>query len=309
MTKQKSAIVLVLALLFSMFFGGSSYAEGQPKYSVSLSPLQTDMELDPGTSEDGEISVKNTGTEPIVFEPFARPYQVQNYTYDSDITVKNQYTEVVDWITFYESEYTIEPGETATVRYVVSVPDNAHGGSQYAALGISTDSGEGDGMIKAGHEIAVILRADISGTIIQSGSINEQIIPGFLLTPPMGGKITATNSGNITINATSTMRITNSLTGVEIFNNSETPTTVSLLPETIRTYDVEWPDSPRLGLYAVTITTSLLGEIATESRTVFICPIWLICAIILLVLAAIAVIIVKKRHQSHIQSRGFKFKN
>lgn len=308
MTKQKSILLTALVLFFSIFICSYAYADDS-RYSISISPLQTDIELDPGMIDEEEFVVKNTGTEPITFTTFTGPYQVQNYTYNGDISIKNQYTEIADWITFYDTEYSINPGESATVKYVVTVPSNAHGGSQYATIGIHTDSGAGEGMIKAGHDFMVILHADVSGVITKKGSIGEQVIPGFLLTPPIGGRVTATNSGNITLISTTTMRVSNAFTGAEIYNNSNNPTIASLLPETIRAYDVEWPDSPRLGIYNVTITTSLLDEIATESRTIIICPIWLICAIIGLIVVFIAIIIAKKRRQSRIKSHGFKFKN
>jgi len=309
MIQKRAILVPIVAVLFSLFSFNVVRADGKMDYSVALSPTQINVELDPDMSYEGSFSVLNTGLNDIDFTTIINPYQVTNHKYDGDINVHNQYTEIIDWVTFETDHFYIKPDEEAVVKFRVDVPFNAHGGSQYAALGITTNSGPEDGMINAARNISIIFHADISGDIIKGGSILSQQIPGFLLAPPISGDISVENTGNIATDATTIIRVTNALTGAEIYNNSKTPFVNSIYPETIRDIIVKWDDAPRLGAYNVAIATTFLEESSTESRMVFICPIWLICAIIGLIIVFIVIAVAEKRRQSRIKSHGFKFKN
>ena len=309
MKKTRIITFALLMAISSAFFGKAAFAEEKMDYSINLSPAHHSVELDPGATYDGSFRALNTGLNTIEFYPTIDPYQVSSGVYSGNLNIRNQYTEMADWITFDTDYYSIEPGEGVEVNYHVNVPANAHGGSQFVALGIATKSGPQNAIIEATRKITILLRADISGDIIYGGNISSQSITGFLLEPPFSAKVSVKNTGNISSEATSILRVTNTITGQEIYNNSGEPASFEIYPETYREYDVQWADSPRLGIYNVTITTTFLSEVATESRTVFICPIWLVCAVIVLILVTIVVIIAKKRHQSHIQSRGFKFNN
>lgn len=308
--KRNILLTACLVVLLLILGNNSAFATGSGKYSVSISPIYTNLSLDPGSVHTEKLTIKNTGLNKIDFIPSVQPYRPIDHTYESNFAISNQYTEISEWIDIENKNISLEPGESTEIEYTINVPADAHGGSQYAVVGIYTESGGDEiGFIQSGYGIHSGLHADISGDATRSGYIALQKINGFLFEPPISGIVSVANTGNIASDSTTTVRITNALTGAEAYNNTDKPIKYSIVPETIRDYEFKWENSPRLGIFNVTVTTSFVDETATISKTIFICPLWIIVVILLIIILVIAMAILRKSRQSRIKSHGFKFKN
>lgn len=309
-TKRNTLLAVCIAAFFIIFGNNSAFADDSKEYSVTMTPAHINLDLDPGSVYTGKLTVKNGGTKTIDFVPSVQSYRPSDHTYESNFMISNRYTEISEWITVDNKSVTLNPGEEAEIEYTIVVPANAHGGSQYAVVGIYTESGNSEtSIIQSRYSIYSSLRADISGDATRAGYIALQQADGFLLNPPISGTVSVANTGNIASDSTTTLRVMNALTGEEVYNNTDNPVRYSVVPETIRDYEVKWDGSPSLGVFNVTITTSFIDETATISKTIFLCPLWLIIAIIGIIIIGIVAIILRKARQSRIKSHGFKFKN
>ena len=123
MRKQILIGVMILNTLFcAAALGGTA-----------LSPMLTEITLPPGSSYENDISLTNTGDEPIVIEVrvrgFTAPDGIPIFTDDYAYSGR-------DLITITPTEQTIEPGETALFHYRATMPENLdpYGGRYAAAI-------------------------------------------------------------------------------------------------------------------------------------------------------------------------------
>lgn len=295
--------VFALAFAFSFFTASSVYASD---YSFNLSPTIIETDLDPGDTYEGSFYVTNTGEKDLELVPVAMSYDVSDYTYEVIASSSSKYSEISEWITFSTNKYSLKSGEGASVNFTINVPSNAHGGSQHTYVGLRTDSGAGNGIVKASHEMMIILDANISGNIIMSGELQSVDFTSGLLAfgGPISADVTVKNSGNITFRPSSHLTVKNLLSGKNIYDNSDNLTSVNILPESTRTYSVEWSEVPMFGVFSLTLTTDLLGTSNTSEQLIIVCPVWALVALFIIILAIIILISIKvKKSQAKNHSR------
>lgn len=304
---------IIFALVFSLSLISPktpAYAANDLTYAISTTPVSIKVgKLAPGDSYDGTFKISNAGQKPANYALTLEPYLVENHSYNAINNIRNQFTEMTDWITINTPDGSFLPGESIMVNYHIDVPTDAHGGSQYASF-VITSKNNSNGIIQPAFSLSVVIRADIDGEINYSGSIISQNIPRVLFKAPMGGTISVENTGNVAADVSTIMNIKNAFTGEEIYDNSQEPVEHPIIPESIRDYDVVWDGCPSLGFYTITLATSYLGQTESVSKTIFIAPIWfLVTVAIFLIVVILAIVLKGIRNRSTLNNRGFRFKN
>lgn len=275
-------------------------------------PAEQEIMLAPGLSEFGSIEVSNVGRLPLNFTVSTRPYQVLNSDYDPDFTTENDYTKLSNWVTFRQTEYHLEPGESAMVQFRIDVPEDIPGGGQYAAVIIETrDSKDPNATMRTVSQIASLLYTHVDGEEHIGGVIVSQKLPRFLLGSPFTSSVTVKNDGNVDFRIKHTLTIRDFFTNREVLSpesvnaNGQTIGTVEpiVLPATSRTSDLTWEGAPQLGLFRAISHVSFLDQESTEERVVFICPIWLAGIVVFGVVLMILWLIlrIRKRKQNRPQ--------
>lgn len=274
--------------------------------AISIFPTSQTLDLTPGQTYTGEISVANSGQQPFDFVMSVAPYQVDSETYNPDFTTENNYTRLASWITFGEDAYHLDPETSLTIKFRIDVPEDAVGGGQYAAILARTESGKQENdSIQTIPQVAAFLYGRINGASMNpSGEVAEQSVPGFVV----GGKLVASetvyNTGNVDF------RVNHSLTVKDFFSDrtlfdadTKAPdgtslgsTTAMILPGTSRSSSITWDNTPQLGIFRVRQVVSFLGNDSVIERVVICCPLWLIFSIIGLLLLLILWIILAIRH-------------
>lgn len=263
--------------------------------------------LDPGATHSKTFKVRNRGSEDINFTVEVMPYQVANKSYAPNFSIRNEYTQIVDWITLSATEGRIAPGETFEVTFTINVPENAVGGGQYAMIAITPDKGIENSVVNAVQRVGYIVSSEISGETKIAGSLLDKNITSFLFEPPISATYSAKNDGNVSNTISAVMRVTNYFTGSEAYSNANEPLTNEILPGTERDMSISWPGSPYIGIFKVALTLNYLEEVSTISKTVFLCPMWFIIIVSLLLVIIIGYIVakVKKRSRSHTKAANF----
>lgn len=279
----------------------------KPAIWLQISPVSNRVSFSAGGEYDYSFSVSNIGSESFSYHVYAAPYSVTGEDYNVSFSNETNRTQISRWIQFYDSDgklsstasFKINPGETQSVAYRVSVPDDIPSGGQYACIFAESDETEGSvsgSGIKTVSRVGLIVYGRSSdGETIDSAAINNITIPTFMTSGKITAGATVKNEGNTDFEATFAVNI-KSLFGRQLYEKNSS---YNVLPDTERHIDMEWDETPFMGIFQVRYVVRALDQLEDVTRIVIIMPIFvIILAIILLTLIIIWIIIlVRKRRE------------
>jgi len=284
-----SALVAALALTF--ITSSPVAADDTPDYRLQVSPSHAEIDkMQPGKTYNGVFSVQNTGAKEFEYAINITPYSVSDDKYTLDPDTETAYTRMKDWITLSQDSGTIAPGSTEEVKYTIRIPNDAPAGGQYALINVrmvQKDDASAGAAITATKQIGFRLLGDIEGEVRRSGKVTEQSIPSILFNPPISATSVVENTGNTHITASYVLQVFPLFGNEEVYTNEESPYEVTVLPETSRYNSITWDDAPHLGIFRVKQTVTIADDTQYIEKTVFLCPIWFIFIILLIIFCAV----------------------
>lgn len=268
-------------------------------------PVETE---DPANGKtDCSVVVKNIGSKKFTYKLYVAPMTFKSgnevdFSEDSNTA----YGQIARWITLLDDntgEYvkelhrTIEPNESQTIHYKITIPDDIPGGAQYAAIFAQTTSNDSVGSgVSTVAQVASQIYGRSIGTTVQSAAIDEHSFMRFAL----GGKLTAhakvTNTGNTDFTAHYSYKA-KTLFGKELYEDSGEVTT---FPGVDYDIDMTWDNPPMLGVFSVQFKVTAADAVEGEkSHIVVIMPIYIMILLILLLTVIIVwiIIIIRKRKE------------
>lgn len=268
--------------------------------AFTVMPMSSSLELKPGETYEGYIVVANpdNATSDFNFLVEVMPYGVIGDDYKADLTSSSKNTELTNWVKVSNPTGTVKPNESARVEYTITIPEDAAGGGQYAALVISSADGRNatDGLgVNNIYSIASLLYASIDGEVTHAGEVIENSLPGFVLNLPTNTNVMLKNDGNVHETANIYLQIKNILNG-EIIYPKEGDTggiQEEIMPGTTRYLQKTIQDISPLGFYEVTQTIDYLGENNVVSQVMVACPIWFMFLVFVTVCSIISYIITR----------------
>jgi hypothetical protein len=305
-----STLLLGIAILSGAVFGSVSAEESpttKPAVWLQVSPTSRAITLNPSDKYDGEFTVTNIGSEDFIFKVYANPFSVTNESYDHDYLSEKNYNQIHRWITIPESEFSLPVGESQVVKFHVSVPENAPGGSQHAVIfaessGNQASSSNSSG-IKAISRVGMRLKANITGEIRESIEITEYNIPSLYIFFG-GSQITATskikNTGNTDGEAKYNFEIKPFFGGDSVFVESKNSL---IYPESEYRQTIAWENTPLLGLFTVNYSVAVNDIARAESRVVLVMPVWLLVIVLMLLTFLIIWITLTVKKRRKLRSR------
>ncbi len=291
--KRFCKILMVLMLCLSvgcMFCNHITYAEDTPDYRLRISPAKERIEeLKSGEVHEGSFTVKNTGSKAFNFETVIAPYSVKDDHYSADFSAESTYTEITNWITLDIDSGLLEPNEEKKISYTIDVPDDMHGGFQSAAIITQiAESGEIDeNAIQATNRVAYLIYANVNGDLIETGKVVENKVSGFLFNPPISATSVVENTGNVYAIAKYYLQVFPLFSDEEVYTNEEEPEDSIVFPGTKRFNQIEWEGAPQLGIFKVRQTVKIFDSESVEEKLVFLCPIWFLFIVLLIIFCAI----------------------
>ena len=309
-SKRLKYVFLALSLsLFSLvFFHKKTFAAEDIKTKITMSPVEDHVRLDPGAVYKNNVTITNSGKESVTFETEVLPFQVDKNTYVPVYDVSNSYTQITRWITIDLEKETLAPGETTIANYTISVPKDAPGSGQYAAISFQLKDITDEKGVNVNAFANFNIYTRISGVTRETGEIIEQKTSGFLLAPPIKASVKLSNTGNVDQEAKITVDMENAITGERLYSNADSPKTTLLLPETEKTVDLTFDNVLRLGVMRLNMTTDYINNHEKISRIIIICPIWVIFILVAIILLIVYKIASKKHNNSkkRSNSRGYE---
>lgn len=265
----------------------------------TVTPMNHNVNLDPGEVYTGVIKVTNPAdaTTNFKYKIEVSPYGVTEDGSTANFSKETAYTQIVKWITIDEPEGEVEPNNTKEVKFTITVPENAPGGGQYAAImvGSNNDSEAGENLnVQNVFEMASLVYAEINGEIHKDAKIEQNNIPGFVTGAPITLGASFVNNGNIHEQALVMISAKDVFTGRVIVSseNESDYFTELIMPESTRHVERNINEGlPLLGIVHVEQSISYGGEFSKEEKNVIICPIWFMALVAVTIGAIIFTIV------------------
>jgi hypothetical protein len=273
----------------------------------TVTPMNQKLDLDPGKTYTGSITVVNpdNATKDFKYKASISSYGVVGEGYDVDFVTQSEHTQIVDWIKIENPTGTIKPNGTAKVNFTIKVPRTAPAGGQYATILVSSadDGDSGDGLaVKNIFEMASIIYANVSGETKHEGEILDNHVPGFVTSIPIQVSAGFKNDGNSHEYARISLQVKSVFSSSLIYPTEDESGVVEevIMPGTTRYTAKNIEGISPLGIYEVTQTVNYMGDVKTVKQIVIASPIWFM-ALVLLTIGAIVLTIVasikKHRHK------------
>lgn len=281
-----AAVVALASLALVLAQGLPVAADEQPEYRLQVSPSTLSLDLTPGKTTTTEFKVQNTGTKPFEFKVEVAPYSVIDEAYNANYENTTNYTDLAKWVTFSQTSGEVQPNGSVEITATIDVPKDVPAGGQYASVLVSMvdDDVNGDGMaIAMTKRIGIVMYSTVEGVTRKEGKIVENKVASFRFSPPISATSLIENTGNVHATATYILQVFPLFSSEEVYSNEDAPETRTILPETKRYNEVSWPDAPHLGIFKVKQTVKFLGEEKVTEKVVFLCPIWFLVIILLLI--------------------------
>jgi len=282
---------LVAAFALATIINQPVAADDAGEYRLQISPTFAEIEeMQPGKTYTGTFKVQNTGTKELNYAIEVTPYSVSDENYTTDTTTETNYTQIKDWVTLSQDSGTLAPDKTEEIQYTIKVPANAPAGGQYALITvrmIQDSESSGNASITATKQIGFRLMTDVDGETNRSGRVVEQGINSILFNPPIIATSVVENTGNVHVKASYVLQVFPLFSDEEVYTNEENPYELTILPETNRFSSISWDGAPHLGIFRVKQTVTIADDTQTIEKTVFLCPIWLIFIILLIIFCVV----------------------
>ncbi|MEE0888455.1 MAG: hypothetical protein U0L97_04580 [Candidatus Saccharimonadaceae bacterium] len=266
--------------------------------SLTVMPMSQEISLTPGETYTGSITVANPSSSAgnLPYKASISPYGVTGTKYNVDMLSENSHTEMVNWLTVHSASGTLAPNDKVDISFTIKVPSDAAPGGQYAAIKIrkedptTTDNGVNIGNI---YEVASIIYANVIGEVVRDGKVTNQTIPSFITTPEFTSTATIENHGTTHEDAMVSFIITNAFNGGTIYpyDKSDTGINEVIMPDTTRELSYTFKDMPAVGPINVTQTIEYNDQTYTHTQTIFICPIWFMIVVAVLIASLLSLII------------------
>lgn len=247
---------MLAALLFAIL--PMQVAAQSTANSLTVSPLRTEINLQPGAAYDGQLTLKNGGTESQKITLYAESFDVVNTSYDYLFEAG---TNEATWVRFSAQEVILETGRDETIGFRVSVPINTEPGGYYLALFALREPITSGGGVSATERVASLLYLTIDGEASRTGSLIQLNSPSVTF-GPSGWSASVQNSGTVHFRSTYSVAVQNVL-GQEFFKAEDSRL---ILPQSIRLIEAGLPQPAITGLYKATYTVSL-GDVPAHQET------------------------------------------
>ena len=263
--------------------------------NLTLTPVSKSYTLDAGSVTRDEIKIINDGETAYTFSVYSKPYFVSDDNYTADFTSRRTSSDINQWLKLDKSEYSIQPHETVTIPYTMTVPVGAAPGGHYGVLFAEAnplrDTLDGQSGIVTSQRVGTLLYATVKGSYRMGGTVSSHSIPFFQFNPPLEARLALQNSGNADYMAKTVMDVK------DIFGNTKytQANEYRVLADTTRNITFEWKTLPRFGLYKVSVSAEFLDEHTHRTSYVLMAPAWSYLMGVLVVLAGITYVVQKRR--------------
>ncbi len=216
--------------------------ENQAGMSISPAIEEPGVPLDPGTTHEFEVTVKNLN--PVEQTFYLSPRNIVDMKDGTPVfSESNEATgmEMSDWIKLPVGQITVPAGASERVVYRLEIPQNATPGSHFGSIFISVDPPEIEKSGAAvGYKVANILIARVTGEAVDSANIRQFATKRFFHgSKNVDFSLRVENLGNVLVKPTGPVTVTNML-GQQVDTFMFNEPLAAVFPKRNREYIFNW---------------------------------------------------------------------
>lgn len=273
--------------------------------------------IDPGGTVTDGIVVANHGQEPVDLKVYA----ADGFTSDDgalSLVVAGEESKAVGaWITPGQETLTLGPGETASIPFTVSIPDNATPGDYAGGIVTSLTVPDADTGVNVDRRLGIRVNLRVGGDLAPALAVeNLSVSWNGGLNPFAGGDATVTytlhNTGNAAISADPASAVSG-VFGLLAVDAPQADAAPELLPGESVTRTVVVPNVPPLfALLASTTVTPVVTDAAgsrspiaeVSASAVGLAVPWTLLVIVALIAVALVLVLRRRgRNKAEAQQR------
>jgi hypothetical protein len=224
---------------------------------IGVSPTSQELDIAPGGTLAGSMTVINDGTSDIIYKVSISDYHVTDESYKADFNSINATKDIsaVSWFTLPQTTASVKSGEEMSVPYTIHVPATATIGGHYVAVFAETVPKVGVGnAIARIQKLGSLFYINVSGAVTRDGSIASFKVPWLQNSAPLTATLRMKNSGNVHYAASGEVTVT------DLFGKNKAKTVFKgeVLPGTTRRFDLPLNVTGAIGIYKIAVTPHYL---------------------------------------------------
>lgn len=256
----------------------ATQADGSIK-GLTLSPLRSELEIAPGTSLEGRLTITNSTDKPMVVNLNAEEFSVTDQQYDYAFTEESDTTK---WVVFNLPQDVLLPGEEKQVLYHIAVPLSAEPSGRYLSLFATTDTSTTGGGVNSMQRVGSLLYITVTGNVTRDGHLISLKAP-WAICGESQWSVVLQNTGTTHFRSGYSMQVQKIWGGVVADLKGD----ALILPGTVRLITDKLPLPQLPGIYKVVYNIGLGDQPAvTEIHWIVYVPLWAI-AILLVIVASL----------------------
>jgi hypothetical protein len=281
----------------------SSMASAQTANTLKVSPIRSDVQIQPGESKTIQITVSNLTGASITVHP-----SVNDFVSGDE---RGTPALILDEDTFAPShslkrfvsplkDVTIPVGQAKTFDVLVTVPSTAQAGGYFGAVRFAPTDGDTGGQVNLSPSVASLILLTVPGDIIQKLNLTEFTIQqrgttgsSFATPDELTAKVRFENKGNVQVGPFGRVSVKqgDKVVYEADFNNKDQRDMV--LPDSARVWDIPLKNIGNFGHYTVlsTFTYGDKNETVEATQSFWIIPPYLVIAAIVALVVLIGLII------------------
>ena len=140
---------------------------------LTVSPLRTELTVEPGRSVTKELRVTNRTKQSMEVSLSAKVFRTVNDQYDyAFVDSQTDGGEPGDWVRFEEPSFTLAANKSSVLEYQLAVPLKAEPGGRYISVfasSLATNAKEG--VIPSIQQVGSLLYVTVAGNVTRTGSV------------------------------------------------------------------------------------------------------------------------------------------
>lgn len=287
--------LLVAAALGTVLYSvDTTYAANTSSQDITMTPSSTDLSIAPGETVVRSFKIINGGSDAYDMNASVAPYHVEGENYDPKFTSLPGVVTPTAWVTITSSHTTVQPGETVTVEYTVTVPQKTAPGGYYAVLFAETSprATAGNSGVVPHNRVGNLLFITVKGPVKTSGKLTAAPLSYFAITDKVPIGVRASNTGGVHFISTTNMTI-KAVTGKQLHASTLER---YILPQTERLVTTDWKPSMPVGLYTVSRSATIAGKTQSlPDQTILVVQPWFFSLIVALIVLTALYLVMRRR--------------
>lgn len=313
-TRMRSGGFIALALVATLALSGSAYTYAvtteatNPTSSTNsvntlkVSPVRTDVTIEPGSSKVIETIITNLTDETIVVDTLENDFVAGDERGTPSLVLdEGEYAPTRSLKRFIEpvGEVTVPANESVPVKVTVTVPADAKAGGYFGSVRFAPTQTSGDGQVNLSASVASIILLTVPGNLVEKATMTDFKVQQNGASSAYFGSgenlelfTRFANSGNVQVAPTGKVSV---LKGDDVvyetdFNGKEPREMI--LPDSARRWEVPLKDIDGFGKYTVsaTFTYGSSNQTIEATKSFWVIPVTVIVATVLAALVIIGAI-------------------